>query len=201
MRVLSKKRGHIFCRAGLYPLCLAMCVFFLASCDQAARHKALTTIFDGVPSLPPAEDLCEDYAAQLEMASDMSTMDGEPKETLKSGSVHEPYGEKDCAGCHETGKSNELIRPRTELCFVCHVDFIQGDHVHGPIAVGDCLACHLPHQSNHSALLVKDRSEICSKCHREDRLAAGMHERLSSRGMPCVECHGAHFGNNQYFLK
>lgn len=195
----GKNKHANICRAGVYLLCLAVCVLFLVSCDQSSRHRALTTLFDGVPSLPPEEDLCQDYVDQLQTTSDaQSTSDEEPAFT---GSIHEPYGEKNCAGCHLTGKSNALKKPPTELCFICHVDFIQGSHLHGPVAVGACLACHLPHQSNYSSLLVKDRNEICSKCHREERLAAGMHESLNSREMPCVECHGVHYGNNQYFLK
>ena len=198
----ERKKITNFCRTGLSVLGLAVCVFLLVSCDQATRYKTLTTLFDGVPSLPPAEDLCVDYVALLEVDSSLAEASEEPTGKVeKSGSTHAPYGEKNCGGCHQIGKSNELIKPPTQLCFVCHADFIQGSHIHGPIAVGDCLACHLPHSSRYPALLVKDRSDICSRCHREERLAAGMHERLSARGMDCVECHGAHFGDNQYFLK
>jgi predicted CXXCH cytochrome family protein len=185
--------GFVLCAALLLPA---------AGCDQATRHKALTTLFDGVPDLPPAEQLCEDYVATHEVAQAQGR-DGERSDGAKSGpagSTHEPYGEKNCAGCHKTGASNELLVPATELCMTCHVDFIQGPHVHGPIAVGDCLACHLPHQSGNSSLLVRDRAEICSKCHKESRLAPALHQKVDVRGLTCVDCHGAHFGKNKYFL-
>lgn len=184
-----------------YLLIASLLLMLMAGCDQATRHKALSTLFDGVPDLPPADQLCEDYVEELE-ATRMNPQDGGPTAdaATPSGSTHAPYGEKDCGGCHKTGASNELLVPATELCMTCHVDFIQGPNVHGPIAVGDCLACHLPHQSQYSSLLVKDRTEICSKCHKEARLASALHEKVDLRGLTCVDCHGAHFGKNQYFL-
>jgi len=184
-------------------LCLLVNLLLVISCDQVTRHKVLTTVFDGVPELPPVDDLCQEYVdevsmAQLNAEAGAETA-GQPEQ--KKGSSHPPYAEKNCSGCHQQGAGNELIKPARELCFVCHVDFIEGPFVHGPVAVADCLACHLPHSSSYKSLLVKGKSDICSKCHREERLATAMHDRLSDRGMACVECHGAHFGKNQYFLK
>lgn len=199
MNALKNMKNGLFQARMICCLVIALFMLFSSGCDQAARHKALTTLFDGVPELPPTDQLCDDYVEQLAMTPENS--DISEQEQVEEGSVHAPYDDKDCSSCHQVGASNALIKPATELCFVCHVDFIQGPNVHGPVAVGACLACHLPHSSDHGALLVKDRNEICGKCHREERLAAEMHQRLGNRGMPCVECHGVHFGKNQYFLK
>jgi len=178
-------------------------ILLVPGCDQVTRHKVLTTIFDGVPELPPVDDLCQEYVDEMSLAqlNEESVAGAGDQPAQKKGSSHPPYAEKNCAGCHQQGAGNELIKPARELCFVCHVDFIEGPFVHGPVAVADCLACHLPHSSSYKSLLVKGKSEICIKCHHEDRLAKAMHERLGDRGMACVECHGAHFGENQYFLK
>ena len=168
----------------------------LVGCDQVARHKVLSTVFDGVPQLPPAEALCEDYLAEMTVSS-ANEGDGEVR---SSGSSHRPYAEKECRSCHESAKNNALITTPDKLCFICHVDFVQGSNVHGPVSVGDCLACHLPHTSKHASLLQKNADDICAKCHVEERLAAAMHKSLKERGMACVDCHDAHAANGHYFL-
>jgi predicted CXXCH cytochrome family protein len=182
--------------AGPVPVLALVALLMLCGCDQVSRHKALTTIFDGVPSLPPVEDLCQDYASAREFDASAS----EEKAAAKKGSSHRPYAEKECSLCHKSSGDNALIVPRDQLCFVCHTDFIQGTNVHGPVSVGDCLACHNPHDSSDLFLLKADRSLICSRCHVEERLAMAMHNTLKERGMACVDCHDAHAGNNRYFL-
>jgi predicted CXXCH cytochrome family protein len=178
---------------------------FLAGCDPVARHEALSTIFDGVPTLPPTEDLCKEYhekrvaEEKAHIAAKKLPADDDEKTVLS----HAPYDEKRCNDCHSADKSTEtgLIAPPRELCFVCHTDFIKGTFVHGPVAVGDCLACHVPHTSTFSPLLVLSRGEICGKCHREKRLASDMHNKVAARQMICIDCHDPHFGNARYFLK
>jgi predicted CXXCH cytochrome family protein len=185
---LSRRYGLWFC---LSVLCL------LCGCDQVARHKVLTTVFDGVPSLPPAEQFCQDYADEPGQSVAKATAS---EQAAFAGSSHQPYAEKSCGLCHKSSQDNALIVPKDELCFVCHTDFVQGVNVHGPVSVGDCLACHLPHDSSYAFLLQADRNTICGRCHVEERLAAGMHNTLKDRGMDCVDCHDAHAGNNRYFL-
>ena len=188
------------------PLCAFLFCFLLASCsDPVTRHKVLSTIFDGVPSLPPAGEMCNEYyhervateAAGLEMA-DTDTAGGQNR-----GSSHKPYKEKKCSDCHSKNKNTNagLIAPKRELCGVCHKDFIKGHNVHGPVAVGDCLACHLPHNSQYLSLLKKNPDKVCAICHQESRLAAAMHERFVVKIISCGECHDPHSGNARYFLK
>lgn len=186
-------------------LCGVVSLLFLAGCDTVTRHKVLSTLFDGYPSLPPEEKYCTDYVYEI-MA--MEGKDSEPaagdevaKNAKKKASVHKPYGEKLCNDCHDQTQPNGLIRPNRELCGVCHKDFIQGAQVHGPVAVGECQACHLPHTSAHPSLLKASRDEICAVCHQESRLAAGMHDKVTEKTMACVDCHDPHFGNTRYFLK
>jgi predicted CXXCH cytochrome family protein len=130
---------------------------------------------------------------------------GETKEeqAAAEGSSHPPYEEKRCGDCHNTTeeKTSGLILPPRELCFSCHTGFIKGHFVHGPVAVGECLACHVPHTSAFSSLLVKDKSEICAGCHKEKRLAAAMHDKVAARRMVCVDCHDPHYGEARFFLK
>ncbi len=169
-----------FARCILY---FALCVATLSGCDPITRHKALSTIFDGVPSLPPAEDYCAAYAEKV-LAAERA---GIVKKGQDGGENEKPTG--------------GLVLPARELCLSCHTDFIKGAYVHGPAAVGDCLACHLPHTSNYESLLVRKKSELCAACHKEKRLAAEMHDRLVKKGMECTDCHNPHYGQAKYFLK
>lgn len=177
--------------------------FLLAGCDPVTRHKVLSTVFDGVPSLPPPEELCQEYVEKEKSrpAGAGAPSDGEaPKAT---GSVHSPYAEKLCNDCHDADKKMEggLLKPKNELCFMCHPDILKRPWSHGPAAVGDCLACHLPHEANFPSLLVKERTTLCDKCHLEERLATAMHNKVKAEGITCVDCHDPHSGNSNYFLK
>jgi predicted CXXCH cytochrome family protein len=176
-------------------------------CDSVSRHKVLTTIFDGVPSQVPPEKILEDYYQQrlaVEAARKAAAGNFADGTAAASGSRHLPYAEKKCKDCHDFTSRVGLVRPRLELCVMCHRDFIIKDktvNVHGPVAVGDCSACHLPHTSPNKALLERNETEICSKCHQERRQAARMHDKVVARGMTCVDCHDPHYGGARYFLK
>lgn len=189
-----------------YGYLLLVCLLLLGAgggCDAVTRHKVLTTIFDGVPSLPPAEQLCEEYAQEQ-----IAVLRGELAATQSEGRVagrgssHRPYDEKNCGGCHDMDKRGGYVSSGIEdLCFVCHTDFIVGIYVHGPVAVADCLACHEPHSSRFPSLLKFDKRDLCANCHQESRVAAAMHATVMEKNMACVDCHDPHFGNVQYFLK
>lgn len=188
----------------IFSACLA---FFLSGCDPVSRHKVLTTIFEGVPSPPPAEDLCAEYAEKQvaalrdELAGKKTAAKEKETSSVKVVSIHLPYEEKQCDDCHDKSKEGGLVRPKKELCGMCHTDLIKGAHVHGPTAVGECLACHLPHTSAFSSLLKFDVSELCTACHREKRLAEEMHVKVGAKQLECVDCHDPHSGNSPYFLK
>ena len=177
--------------------------------DPLVTHKLKTNFFDGVPDLPPLTQLCEDnmddmfntyYQNRLAEASAGSI---EETKVVTAGSIHRPFADKDCKGCHNFKKTNLLIAPADQLCEICHIDFVKerGDVIHGPVAVRDCLACHLYHESDHKSLLRKSVSGICGKCHQEKRLAVDMHNAVMEHDMECVDCHDAHGGSRQYFLK
>ena len=187
----------------LFSLCLLPLAILLSGCDQVSRHKVLTTIFEGVPSLPDPEEMCEEYHEQemerylAGLAEEALAMEGKVVEK----SSHKPFKEKKCKDCHDFTTDVGLIRPKLQLCLVCHTGFIKGRYVHGPVSVGDCSACHLPHISEFVALLEMDRNRICEKCHTEERLAVNMHEQVMTHGMDCVDCHDPHYGDTMYFLR
>lgn len=175
--------------------------------DPLVRHKVLTNAFDGVPDLPPLDQLCEDNMADIfntyyeERLAEAAAGDIEAEKVLLKGSNHRPYGDKNCQGCHNFKQKNLLLAPADQLCEMCHVGFVRGKYVHGPVSVRDCLACHVPHSSGHKSLLQESVSDICAKCHQEERQAAAMHKLVMQNNMECVNCHDAHGGDTPYFLK
>lgn len=190
-------------------VCLSLLLSGCLKIDPLAKHKLLTSFFDGVPDLPPIEELCQDniedlfnkYYEQRITAADRGDFDEDPTLKKGTGSTHRPWAEKNCTGCHNFQTESRLLLPKDELCGLCHINLIQGKNVHGPVAVSACLACHDPHSSENPSLLLKSLAAICFKCHKEERLAAGMHDKIMSRGMLCVDCHDPHSGNMRYFLK
>ncbi|HEY3306988.1 MAG TPA: cytochrome c3 family protein [Desulfuromonadaceae bacterium] len=184
-------------------LVACLLALLLPGCDTVGRHKLLSTIFDGVPSLPPPEQLCQEYADKqvAEVKDQLSGKKTVTAVTEAAKSQHAPYQDKKCNDCHDKRKQNGLVVPSTELCLVCHTGFIKGPYVHGPVAVGDCLVCHLPHNSNFPALLKTEKNAICSTCHREKRIATAMHDKLNAQRIGCTDCHDPHFGNAAFFLK
>ncbi len=202
----SKKRERA---AGLlrpleFFLFIGLCLLPVSCGDQVTNHKILSTLFDGVPALPPPGQICEDYY-QARRAAELnkSAPDADLAATAKGKrSSHQPFAEKECSNCHDiNNKVNEgFIVAKQDLCLVCHENF-QGQHVHGPVAVGDCQACHLPHSSAHESLLIAAPEDICQTCHAEGRLAADMHDRFVVSLITCNQCHDPHVGNARYFLK
>lgn len=190
-------RGAV-CRARLLAAVLLISGLLpLAGCEPFFSRQALSQVFNGVPELPSRDDLCRGYLEKGEAKK-------APEPQLKeAASRHRPYAEKHCNKCHaaEGEVSNALLKPKNELCFLCHQGLWRGDRRHGPASEGDCLACHEPHESAHPSLLSKPRARLCEQCHEEERQAAAMHRRLAQHEIACPDCHDPHSGANRYFLK
>ena len=176
-------------------------LLFLCGCDHLTTYKITSTIFDGVPSLPPPEQFCREYHERKKAEENEAARKQQLTEAKIVGSTHPPYAEKNCDGCHDKSKEGGLVLPKQELCFSCHPDITKGDFAHGPTSVGDCLSCHDPHSSSFPSLLKAKPDSICANCHKEERLAAGLHKNANFRGMSCLECHNPHAGASKYLLK
>jgi predicted CXXCH cytochrome family protein len=184
----------------LFALCL---LFVLSGCDPVTRYKVMSTIFDGVPRLPPPEQLCEEYAAKkvTEFRTEL-TRKAEAKGTdADMRSNHLPYEEKKCDNCHDKNKEDGLVAPKSKVCFVCHTGFLTGAYLHGPAAVGACLSCHEPHSALFPKLLKNYGDKLCEQCHRETRVATDLHSKVRGLGMACTDCHDPHGGSSPYFLR
>jgi predicted CXXCH cytochrome family protein len=180
---------------------VAVVVGLLSGCDPLTTHKITSTIFDGVPSMPSAEQYCREYhLTALAKEREAEKVQLLTKKTAEA-SVHPPFAEKRCNDCHDKNTDSGFVAPVKDLCSVCHKDFLQGKFAHGPAAVGACLSCHLPHDSQYSSLLKKPKDQICLVCHKEPRLAQGLHSAAKAREMVCTDCHNPHAGNNSFFME
>ena len=80
-------------------ICSAALVGAGCSKDPLERHKTLTDFFDGVPDLPPLDQLCEDNMADIfntyyeERLSEAAAGDIEEEKIITAGSSHRPYAE------------------------------------------------------------------------------------------------------------
>ncbi len=175
----------------------------LVGCDRAGRHKVLTFFFEGVPPLEsdsqtddkqtPAEESPELVAAKQEAAR---------SDSQRGSSTHEPG--KDCYQCHmkQGGWDQErLAEPLPDLCYSCHTDYnAASGYLHGPIAAGDCVFCHDPHQTGYVHLQKAPQPKLCYQCHLpEDIESEAHHQDLESRA--CTECHDPHIGSTRNLLK
>jgi predicted CXXCH cytochrome family protein len=173
----------------------------LGGCDPATTHKITSTIFDGVPSMPSAEQYCREYHERA-TKEELEAAEKKKLAALKAGeSEHPPYKEKKCSNCHNKDTESGFVAPRDELCLTCHKGFLKGAFMHGPAAVGSCLSCHDPHYSKYPSLLKKPKGEVCFVCHQEKRLAGKMHSLVTDRGLVCTDCHNPHAGNVRFFLE
>jgi len=177
---------------------LAAVAVIAGGCDPLTVHKVTSTIFDGVPSMPPAEQYCKDYhiqATQSELAAKLKQQGAGQK------SEHQPYVEKRCNDCHDKNTDSGFVVAADALCAHCHKDFPKGDFLHGPAAVGGCLKCHVPHTSENPSLLVKPKGELCKSCHTEPRISQQLHNNVKTKGVECTDCHDPHGGSVRFFLK
>lgn len=177
---------------------LNSCVLLLSACDPLTVHKVTSTIFDGVPTLPPADQYCRDYhiqATQEELAAKQK------QHVVKQGSSHPPYAEKKCNNCHDKSTDSGFVVAKEVLCAHCHKGFPSGNFLHGPAAVGDCLKCHGPHSTEEQNLLLKPLTELCDTCHIEARTSSKLHVTSRTKGISCPDCHDPHGGSNRFFLR
>ena len=107
-------------------------IIIAAGCaeDPLVEHKIRTNFFDGVPDLPPLEQLCKDNMGDLfnkyyeERLSEAESGSLEEEKIITAGSSHPPYAEKNCQGCHDFKNKNLLLapvfRPLITLGFLRH---------------------------------------------------------------------------------
>lgn len=130
----------------------------------------------------------------------------------RADKVHPPLL-ADCTICHQPqdpstmfdgppAHSFRLASQGAELCYMCHDYKNTGEHVHGPVSLGLCTACHDPHQSSGERLLRSGPPELCFQCHSDkEEAVSGAEVVHPPAGLDCTMCHDPHTSPNRYQLK
>lgn len=187
---------------------LLLCTLTVALCTlnctvTEKRYKVLRVFFDGVPDPSLEKEKEEAAASQAAEAAPAAAARKVKPQFVPMKSRHPDFADRNCSKCHDQSSANYLNTKRDKICFSCHdsSDF-QGRYLHGPTAVGECLACHLPHESRHERLLRAESAVMCFECHlREDVAANEVHEDVDLEKGMCTECHSPHASEDRLFLK
>ncbi len=169
----------------------------LMACSPETRYKILSTLFDGVP--PPNQQKPVQLPDTLTPAKRRQML-AQMRRPQVEYSFHPPYRDKECDSCHDLDRGNRLLDPQPDLCYDCHQDFSEGfNFLHGPVASGNCTACHNPHLTKNPRLLKRVKKDLCLFCHDQSRLATTKAHR-DKMEMDCQECHNPHGENNKFYL-
>lgn len=178
---------HISPRTLCAPAGYAILVSLALSCSARNNYKTLSFFFDGVPN-PDA-----------------------PVKTVGVGGIgaagqtvaikayrHKPYAQGQCDACHVNKK--QLVTLSTDLCIKCHTKTAKEyPSMHVPAAIGQCLWCHEPHESDSPRLLKTTATRLCLQCHDPALLSDSVKEHQSAEAN-CLSCHGGHGGTKPSLL-
>lgn len=124
--------------------------------------------------------------------------------------VHLPVKEGDCPSCHKpSGQKHPKFRKeaflltdngKAGLCAECHERKDTKKNVHSPVAAGDCLDCHDPHQSGNKFQLKEEGAALCYICHEKSKLDRPFPHQPVAEGK-CLNCHDPHQSDHKYMLK
>ena len=183
------------------PTAISLVLLLGALALAGCSHQVLTFFFTGVPEPGQPE------AAGSEAPE--ARRDSRSRVRPNPNFAHGPYGARSCGSCHQgaAGVSPRLVQPLAELCVGCHSDrhFPGGRPVatwlHGPVANGQCTACHNPHQTVRRYMLLKDDGPaLCGQCHGAAELQQTP-QHVADPAAECTTCHNAHLGRDRLLLK
>jgi predicted CXXCH cytochrome family protein len=181
-------------------LAMTLVAGLFGGCSGEKRYKVLSLFFDGVPN-PDAP-----VVASAEGDSEFTQQRpggaaGAPK---MLAIVHKPYADNQCNDCHSntTGRFDDYQKLDSTICLKCH-DNVRTKYpvMHGPVSVGECNLCHVPHESTTPALLKENNSTLCTQCHQTELLSSTPREHLTPDKNSCLDCHSGHGGPKHGLLK
>jgi predicted CXXCH cytochrome family protein len=128
----------------------------------------------------------------------------------EKAAVHFPVKEGECSLCHKpSGQPHPKFKKeafvsmgknRAELCYECHERKDAKKQVHPPVAAGDCLDCHDPHQSDSKFLLKEAGGALCFMCHEKSKIERSVPHKPVADGK-CLGCHDPHQSDQKHLLK
>jgi predicted CXXCH cytochrome family protein len=186
-------------KAAGFGLVMVLCMLGMA-CSPSTRYQVLTFLFDGVPPPPGVEPHPDDEPQEPErvistFARSLRGIEGAAERAAPPPlilSVHQPYLDRKCSECHDMSTGTFDIAHDATLCDRCHADQRkEQDWDHGPINLGTCVPCHVPHQSTHKRLLYKAVPDLCYTCHVDVESGVAEYHDVPNLS-DCVACHDPH---------
>ena len=119
--------------------------------------------------------------------------------------VHRPVRWNNCQLCHvQADPELHAFTPPESMgavCAECHV-MPKRHSMHAPVRDGDCLPCHVPHQSDDRFMLrYSTEIELCGQCH-EDQVGKDKEFLHGPAAVgACSLCHFSHSSNEPKLLR
>lgn len=185
----NRRRPHGRAAAGVASASVVVVGLAWAGCTVTAdNYRMLSLFFDGVPDPNAPSSVVQ--GNQLAEAIRQSP----------TYSVHKPFADDACAECHASRFT--LSRNDSPLCLKCHSNELSAHpRMHGPVAAGVCLWCHLPHESPQAHLLRDRDRPLCLQCHQAGLLSSARVAAHADPDRGCLECHFGHGGDLPSLLR
>lgn len=150
--------------------------------------------FSTVMSLRPGANriIMEEGLSKLELTYYYRVGEG-----IEEYRYHAAYGEGGCRECHTPGARWEMPGRQKELCNSCHDRKDTADHLHGPVAAGQCTFCHDPHGSSNPLFLKDLGRNLCLNCHNQSSSEGHVSQDATN---DCLGCHDPHGSEKRFFL-
>jgi len=167
----------------------------LIACNSVTRLKVLNVLFDGVPQdTIPEMIVMESYQTEDTLIQDSATVFAS---AIPEMIYHEPYAERRCYDCHDRNSVGKLVQAEPDLCYSCHNDYHDTyTYLHGPVGVGFCSTCHVPHMSKNQNLLLSEGNSLCFPCHVQYEIKQPPGHVEVGDDL-CVHCHNPHGENTK----
>lgn len=186
-------------RTGIILPALLLLILVTLNCGVKKNHKLLSFFFDGVPK--PGEEKTQEGPGDVQKTGKSPA---KQDDWVKMKSRHPDYFKNVCNNCHDRSAKNFLKESKKRLCYSCHDEKkFDGKYIHGPVAVSDCLSCHLPHESRYVKLLKQEDAALCYMCHFKNLILKNpAHKSNTIKDInKCTSCHLPHAAGNPNLLK
>ena len=202
----------------------------IGGCSANSRHSLLTIVFTGVAPLEEDEQSKDAVDSTVIVDEQQAIKQKQFENSLMPQFwAHGPFSAGQCERCHNVTQSvnfqgdaasvnydpftsgtavfgARLAVPKNRLCVSCHTShgaqYAQERSLvqHLPVELGNCTACHHPHQSRRQFMLLgEDDRQMCTGCHQAGK-TEGLDHIVSEPGS-CTQCHNSHIGTNSNLLK
>ncbi len=103
--------------------------------------------------------------------------------------------------CLQLGSAQQKqVQQESCVSSKCHTTYGKEKYVHGPVAVGECSACHeLAKSEKHKFVSIKKAEDLCVKCHEPMEKKGVVHAPVMTGD--CTGCHNPHQSNQEYFMR